>query len=122
MKVTSKINFKNISAINKLAIEALVETADALETNLRKSKTIPFDTGNLQNKSMSVDDSKKNKGVVTLVYDTPYARRLYFHPEYNFQKTKNPNAGGMWFEPYINGNKKTYAAKTFARLMRGKMK
>lgn len=121
MKVTSKINTKGLRLINNIAIESLVETTDALETDLRKSKTMPFDTGNLQNRSGFVDDSKKNKGIVTLAYDTPYVRRLYFHPEYNFQKTKNPNAGGMWFEPYISGNKKNYASKTFAKIMRGKM-
>lgn len=121
MKITSKINTKGLNFINKIAIESLVETADALETNLKKSKTIPFDTGNLQNRSMFVDSSKKNKGITTLGYDTVYARRLYFHPEYNFRKDKNPSAGGMWFEPYISGNKKTYASKAFARIMRGKM-
>lgn len=31
-------------------------------------------------------------------YRTPYARRLYYHPEYNFGTDKNPEAGGYWFE------------------------
>lgn len=31
-------------------------------------------------------------------YRTPYARRLYYHPEYNFSTEKNPQAGGYWFE------------------------
>lgn len=122
MKVTSKVNTKALKFIHDRAIESLVETVDAVESNLKRSKTIPFNTGNLQNRSMFVDDSKKNKGIVTLAYDTPYARRLYFHPEYNFRKDKNPNAGAMWFEPYINGDKKDYASKTFARIMKGKMK
>lgn len=122
MKVTSKINAKGISFVNNLATESLVETADSLKTDLKKSKTVPFDTGNLQNRSMFIDDSKKNIGIVTISHDTPYARRMYFHPEYNFRKDKNPNAGGEWFEPYINGNKKNYASKAFAKIMRGKMK
>lgn len=122
MKVTSKINTKGLKMIHNIAIESLVETADALETDLKKSKTIPFDTGNLQNRSMFVNDSKKKIGIVTLCYDTPYARRLYFHPEFNFQKTKNPNAGALWFEPYIHGNKKEYVSKVFFRIMKGKMK
>lgn len=122
MKVTSKINTKGLKMIHNIAIESLVETADALETDLKKSKTIPFDTGNLQNRSMFVDDSKKKKGIVTLCYDTPYARRVYFHPEFNFQKTKNPNAGAFWFEPYIHDNKKEYASKGFFRIMKGKMR
>lgn len=31
-------------------------------------------------------------------YRTPYARRLYYHPEYNFSTEHNPQAGGYWFE------------------------
>lgn len=31
-------------------------------------------------------------------YRTPYARRLYYHPEYNFSQEKNPDAGAYWFE------------------------
>lgn len=122
MKVTSKINAKGLKLVNDLAIESLIETADALETNLKKCKTMPFDTGNLQNKSSNKSVPKNAKKVVSLTYDTPYARRLYFHPEYNFRKDKNPNAGGEWFEPYINGNKKDYVCKAFARILRGKMK
>lgn len=122
MKVTSKINTKGMAQFYKLATESLVETADAVITDLKRSKTMPFDTGNLQNKSSNIDDSKKNKDIVALSHDTPYARRLYFHPEYNFKKDKNSNAGGEWFDPYINGNKKDYASKAFARIMRGKMK
>ena len=31
-------------------------------------------------------------------YETPYARRLYYHPEYNFSTEKNPEAGAYAFE------------------------
>lgn len=123
MKVTSKVHIKELKFIRDIAIESLVETADALGTNLKKSKTMPKgDTGELE-RSLFVDKSKKNSGTVTIVNSgLPYPRRLYFHPEYNFRKDKNPNAGGEWFEPYISGNKKDYASKAFARIMRGKMK
>lgn len=120
-KVTGKINHKGNEYVKKLMKEALVETADALKSDLQKSQTMPFDTGELQNRSTFMDDSKKKSGRVTIVSDTPYARRLYFHPEYNFQKTKNKNAGGMWFETYINGQKKNWASKKFAKIMKGKL-
>ena len=121
MKVKVKLNHKNVSYIQKLANEALVDTAYTLRRNLEQSKTMPYDTGALQNRSTFIDDSKKNSGKVSIVSDTKYARRLYFHPEYNFKQDKNPNAGGQWFEPYISGNKKNYAQKTFARIMKGKL-
>ena len=121
MKLKVKLNHKNIAYVKNLANQALKETADVVKSDLQQSKTMPFDTGELQNRSTFVDDSKKNNGKVSIVSDTPYARRLYFHPEYNFKQDKNSNAGGEWYEPYINGNKKNFAQKTFARIMKGKL-
>lgn len=122
IKVTGKIDHKGNEYIKKLMREALVETADALKSDLQKSQTMPFDTGELQNRKTFVDDSKKKAGKITIVSDGPYARRLYFHPEYKFQKTKNKNASGMWFEPYISGDKKNWVSKTFVKIMKGKLK
>lgn len=121
MKVTSKVNNAKLRQINQASIESLVLTANALRGNLIKSQTMPFETGHLQNDATFVDESDANSGVVSVISDTPYARRLYFHPEYNFKKNNNPNAGGMWFEPYINGNKKDYAKKVFARHLRNRI-
>lgn len=118
MQVTGRVNKQYLALIKKKAQNDLVRTADAMKTDLVQSQTMPFDTGALQNQSTFVDDSKKKQNKVKIVSDTPYARRLYFHPEYNFQKDKNPNAGGQWFEPYISGAKKDFARKTFARFMR----
>lgn len=118
MKVTSKFNDSKLKQINEAAIESLVLTGEALLGDLRNSQTMPFDTGHLQNQATTLDSSDKNNGKVNIISDTPYARRLYFHPEFNFKKDNNPNAGGMWFEPYINGNKKDYAKKVFARFLR----
>lgn len=121
-KVKGKINLKNNAMIKQIAIQSLVDTADVVKRDLQRSQTMPYDTGELQNRSTFVDDSKKNSGKVSIVSDTPYARRLYMHPEYNFRKNKNKNAGGEWFEPYINGNKKDFAKKKFAKIMKGKLK
>ncbi len=122
MKVTSKVNTKNLNLIKKDMINTLVETADAVLSDLKQSETMPFDTGELQNRNTFVDDSKKNQGKVSIVSDNPKARRLYFHPEYNFKKDKNKNAGGEWFDPYIDGKKKDFAKKSFKRLSEGKYK
>lgn len=34
-----------------------------------------------------------------VVWKTPYARRLYYHPEYNFQGA--PTRGGYWADRYM---------------------
>lgn len=121
-KVKGKINLKNNAMIKQIAIQSMVETANAVKNDLQRSQTMPYDTGELQNRSTFVDDFKKDSGKVSIVSDTSYARRLYMHPEYNFRKNKNKNAGGEWFEPYINGNKKDFAKKKFAKIMKGKLK
>ena len=121
MKVTSKVFNKELRNIDKKAIECLVMTADALKSDVQQSQTMPFDTGALQNRDTFVDDSNKNKGKVRVVTSNPYARRLYFHPEYNFRQDRNSHAGGLWFDPYVSGNKKDFVPKTFAKFMKGKM-
>ena len=121
MEVSVQLYHHEIEAIKDKAREALKETADAVKSDLMQSQTMPFDTGALQNRSTFVDDSDLSRDVVHVVSDTPYARRLYFHPEYNYQKTKNKNAGGQWFQPYIDGNKRAFAQNAFARIMKGKL-
>ena len=121
MKVTSKVNNAKLKQINGNATIALIKTGDALKTDLIQSQTMPFKTGALQNRSTFLDDSQSYQGIVKVVTDTPYARRLYFNPEFNFSKDANPNAGGMWFEPYIDGNKKDFVKETFKGFMKGQL-
>lgn len=121
MKVTSKVNHVKIQQIQKAATESLVLTARAVEADVRQSQTMPKDTGNLQETSTYTNDKQARKGIASVVSDTPYARRLYYHPEYNFRQDKNPNAGGLWFDTYVTGVKKNFAKKVFARFLRGKI-
>lgn len=55
---------------------------------------IPKETGELE--KSGVRHSQIGKG--RIVWDTPYARRLYYNPQYNFSTDTNPNAQGLWFE------------------------
>lgn len=105
MKVTAKMNNAALSAISKAQRQALEMTGQQVLNDLRNSQTMPFDTGNMQNDQTYMDDSMSDRGKVSIVTDVPQARRLYFHPEYNFQTGKNPNAGAGWFDPYIDGEK-----------------
>lgn len=111
---TVKINFPRIRKLSQAAVTALEMTGEALHTEVVQAQVFPFDTGNLQNESTFVDYSKSGDGKVTLISSTPYARRLYYHPEYNFQTKENPNAKGKWYgdwEP--GGNKADFAPKAF---------
>lgn len=121
MKVTSKVNNSKLAQIQKASVESLILTGEALKDDLIQSQTMPFETGHLQNQATYVDTKDANSGNVLIISDTPYARRLYYHPEYNFSKDNNPNAGGLWFDPYITGNKKDFVKKVFARHLRGRI-
>lgn len=116
MKVTStvKMNFPRITQLTQAAVTALEMTAEALHTEVIQAQVMPFDTGNLQNESTFVDYSESNQGKVSLVSSTPYARRLYYHPEYNFQADENSNAKGNWYEDWLpGGSQSDFATKAF---------
>lgn len=61
----------------------------------------PQDESHLINSSIRASQIGKGK----LIWDTKYARRLYYNPQYSFSKDKNPNARGLWFEA-AKANKK----------------
>lgn len=119
MSASFKLDLIAMAKVMSAAVYALEDTGEAVRVDVQQSNTMPFETGELQNRSTFVDASKAEE--VLIVSDTPYARRLYFHPEYNFNKEHNSNAGGKWFEPYINGEKKDYPQKVFAREMKKRM-
>ena len=117
VQVTSRVEL-NMSVLDMLdgaQYEALAQTADATLTELRDRQVMPFDTGNLQNDSTTVDDTQKD--IVSIVTTAPQARRLYFHPEYNFKRGNNHSAGGKWFESFLNDD---FIATAYAKLLKQK--
>ena len=114
MKVSPKvtINTQKIKQLTKAQITALEQTAEALHTEVIQAQVIPRDTGNLQNDSF-IYYSDSSKGKVSLISSTPYARRLYYHPEYNFQTMENPNAKAHWYDDWIDGGKMDFCKNAF---------
>ena len=118
-KVKIKLNKSAIRQLTQAQVTALEQTAEALHTEVVQAQVFPRDTGRLQNESTFVDYSQSSNGLVSLVSSTPYARRLYFHPEYNFQKDENPNARGEWYEDWLPGGKHAdFAEKAFREIYR----
>ena len=116
---TVKLNFPKIRQLTRAQITALEQTAEALHTEVTQAQVFPRDTGNLQNESTFVDCSESSYGKVTISSSTPYARRLYFHPEYHFQKHENPNARGKWYEDWLPGGRDSdFAINTYKKLYR----
>lgn len=115
--VTSKIklNAPKIKQLDRAAITSLEKTLGAFHTEVINAQVMPFDTGNMQNNNTYEDYSNSKQGKVSLITSSPQARRLYFHPEYNFQTTENPNARGNWYEPWTTGKDKDFCKKTFSQ-------
>jgi Minor capsid protein len=95
IKLNIKVNFDPNAAADKVD-KALAKAQHALDQQVLKDSNyfIPMDTGELMRSSLRA--SKIGEGY--LCWDTPYARRLYYNPQYNFRKDENPNARGLWFE------------------------
>lgn len=98
-------------------LKALYLTAEAIQEDIIRRQVVPLDTGMLQN-SMSTTIVKQ---LATINFDTPYARRMYFHPEYNFKTDKNPHAQGRWLDYYIYGEGLKYTIDTFCQFMKQEM-
>ena len=82
-------------------------------------KEVRYKGGTLQNESTFVDASESASGRISIVSSTPYARRLYFHPEYHFDKGENPNAQGEWYEGWLpGGTYEDFCQKVYKKIYR----
>lgn len=108
---------------------ALEKTGAEVVRDLRDSHTLPWAEDSEENRkngvvpgelsgATSMDRSESGKLRVAVVSNTPYARRLYFHPEYSFYQGTNEAAGARWFEPYKKGgSKKDFAQRAFSKFL-----
>lgn len=114
-----KLNMPAVKQLDKAKVAALRMTGDALLTQVKNTQVMPFDTGNLQNENTFEDCAQSWNGTVKIVSSTPYARRLYFHPEYNFSREENIAAGGKWFSPWLaGGTRQNFCSRAFVRFYR----
>lgn len=121
MNVTSRvrINTQRIRRLTNASVKALEKTTEALHTEIVQAQVVPYRGGALQGESFFPDYSQVALGRTSLVHSTPYARRMYFHPEYNFSHDENPYAKGKWFEDWMPGGEKDrFARDTFKRFYR----
>lgn len=117
IKVNVKLDNLKIKALEQAHLKALEMTAEAVLSDIKTSAVVPKDTGELE-RSGFVDLKDIRNAVARIVFDTPYARRLYWHPEYNFRTDKNPNAQGKWMEAYLTGDKRKFVIDTYSVLLK----
>ena len=117
IRVSVKIDNTKIKKLIEAHKKALEMTADAVLSDIKTSAVVPKDTSMLED-SAFVDKSELMNSIARIVFDTPYARRLYWHPEYNFRKDKNPNAKGKWMDDYLYGEKKEFIKDTYSKFFK----
>lgn len=124
-EVEIKLDMSGLAHIDQAAMEAALMSAGELRQAVSSAQVMPFDTGTLQGSIGAVDQFREGSELHTTLClgDTPYARRLYFHPEYNFQTGNNPNARGLWAEHWLEGgDQENFAPDTFRQIMEENLK
>ena len=112
-----KLNVREVKRLEGAAVRTMEQTVDALQTEVRTAQVMPYDNGDMQNNDTFTETSVRGHEIESrLITGSVQARRLYYHPEYNFQTVNNPNAGGKWLEPWIDGEKKDFAQTAFNAL------
>lgn len=110
-----KLDMREISRLSDAATRAMQKTVDALKTEVVSAQVMPFDNGTMQNTDTFTNTTVQGDIIESrLMTDSVQARRLFYHPEYNFQKVNNPNAGGKWLDPWTTGEKKEFAQTVFS--------
>ena len=132
-KITIKLDKNALRALKKVQTEALVESAIALQDVIRQEGVIPRMDNHLAGDKFTVNADDAKRGVVYLEHEGPYARRLYYHPEYNFHQSPwvdskgiahdgNWNAKGLWFEWWQEGGRfHRQPAELYAEALRRKL-
>lgn len=86
----------NVPAVIERKRAALQRSQVALDVQVVKDSNLycPEAEGTLKKSALTASDF--GKGIVR--WATPYAARLYYNPQFNFSKDRNPDAQGKWFE------------------------
>lgn len=105
-----------IRKLQEIAQKAFELTVEAVLSDIRMSQTVPKNTGELERSGFTEIDVKKM--VAKNIFDEPYARRLYWHPEYDFRQDKNQYAGGLWMQTYIDGEKRHFVKETYGKFLK----
>lgn len=114
IKANLKLNPKAIKKIVDAAIKALPLTMEAMKTEVNNMQVVPKETGNLEESAVTGAENIR----AFISYNTPYARRLYYNPQFNFRTDKNPNAQGRWLDSFIYGPKKMWLTQTYGEFLK----
>lgn len=98
--------------------KALLKTADFIRGDAVQRQVIPFDYGFLQRNTLVYKDLDGNASIEHLV---PYAHRMYYGDNFNFQTVNNAHAQSRWYKDYDkNGTLQNKVEDFFANEIRNR--
>lgn len=86
-----------VNHLEEAIIKSLKQTADFIVGDTIQNQYIPFDYGTLQNSRYIYVDYHDN---AIIEHNTPYAERVYYGDDMNFQTVNNRNARSRWYKEY----------------------
>lgn len=119
VKIKVTMNNKGIKALKDAHVIAIKKTAMKMLAEKVDAQEIPMNEGTLQNVLTDVDDHAAKNGHVQIVSQGPYAARLYYNPQYNFNDAFNVNAKGEWWEDFLTGKNKDRPKQLFEYFLKG---
>ncbi len=99
-------NFNLDDCIKKLGLDERGRVQQYITKEFKKNvqSYVPNDEAEKYEEPHRLIDSCHIENDTDVVWQTPYAKRLYYHPEYNFQGA--PMRGAYWADRYMqNGGK-----------------
>lgn len=106
-RVEIRLYLNALENIHRAARDVAWETVEGVRNQVKNAQVIPKRNGELEKSIAPPEQFDEGDEAHTVIGmgggDVPYARRLYFHPEYTFHKGGNENAQGKWFEPWLPG-------------------
>lgn len=108
-----------IRKLQEISQKAFELTVNAVLIDVQQSQTIPKEHGDLERSGViDIDVKAMVAHIIFGSAKSPQARRLYWHPEYNFRKDKNMNAGGFWMQTYLDGEKKDFVKEAYGTFLK----
>lgn len=113
-----KIDRSRLATVKQIPQKVIEMTGEAVHTDVVQAEVVPRDTNATNGFGFTVDTRNSKNGEVSLKHSTPYARKIYFHPEWRFRKTENAHAQGLWFRHWITGAKKNFAYDAYKKFFK----
>lgn len=91
------LNNEKVKTTERAISKSVLQTADVIRSNVVQSRVIPFDAGTLQN---STHIGQISDIEAYIEQSTPYARKMYYGDDYDFQTVNNENARSRWYSDF----------------------